>query len=83
MLLELLSEVECVDGECADGKCVDGQCADGQCADGEGEKGLRLDCAIVNTDIPSVKLVESTDFFYPLVDDPYLQVSLLLLSQLP
>ena len=27
-------------------------------------------------DMPGTSLAQTTDFFYPLVDDPYLQVSL-------
>lgn len=34
---------------------------------------LMLDCSITETGISGYSLVQSTDMFYPLVDDPYLQ----------
>lgn len=32
-----------------------------------------MDCSIVETSIPDVFLISTTDFFYPLVEDPYMQ----------
>ncbi|KNC78274.1 selenide, water dikinase [Sphaeroforma arctica JP610] len=32
-----------------------------------------MDCSILDTSIPGVVMVSTTDFFYPLVDDPYTQ----------
>ena len=32
-----------------------------------------MDCSVVKTAIPGIYTVSTTDFFYPLVDEPYLQ----------
>jgi len=32
-----------------------------------------MDCSVTPTKIPNIKLVQTTDYFYPLVDDPYMQ----------
>lgn len=36
--------------------------------------GIGLDSCVVPTRHPGLKLVQTTDFFYPLVDDPYIMV---------
>ena len=48
---------------------------------GEGEDrprvGIGMDASVTPIpDMPGTSLAQTTDFFYPLVDDPYLQVSL-------
>ena len=35
-------------------------------------KGIGMDCSITPTRHHSLSLVQTTDFFYPLVDDPYI-----------
>lgn len=35
--------------------------------------GIGLDCCVLPTRHPGISLVQTTDFFYPLVDDPYMQ----------
>ena len=32
-----------------------------------------MDCSVVATQLPGILMVTTTDFFYPLVEDPYLQ----------
>lgn len=32
-----------------------------------------MDCSVTPTKFPDIKMVQTTDFFYPLVDDPYMQ----------
>ena len=49
---------------------------------GEGEDrprvGIGMDASVTPIpDMPGTSLAQTTDFFYPLVDDPYLQVSLI------
>lgn len=39
----------------------------------DNEIGIGLDCAVTPLKYKDMFLVETTDFFYPLVDDPYLQ----------
>ncbi len=36
-------------------------------------KAATWDCCVTDTKFPDIKLVQTTDFFYPLVDDPYMQ----------
>ena len=40
---------------------------------GEGQIGIGLDSCVLPTRHKGLSLVQTTDFFYPLVDDPYLQ----------
>lgn len=40
---------------------------------GEGQIGVGLDSCLLPTRHKGLRLVQTTDFFYPLVDDPYLQ----------
>jgi hypothetical protein len=49
-------------------------------ASGIGEESAPVgtdDCSITPTAIEGVWLAQTTDFFYPLVDDPYVMVSLI------
>uniref|UniRef100_A0A0K0FZ19 Probable selenide, water dikinase (inferred by orthology to a C. elegans protein) n=1 Tax=Strongyloides venezuelensis TaxID=75913 RepID=A0A0K0FZ19_STRVS len=39
----------------------------------DNEIGIGLDCAVIPLKYKDMFLIETTDFFYPLVDDPYLQ----------
>jgi len=32
-----------------------------------------MDCSVTPTKFEDIKMVQTTDFFYPLVDDPYMQ----------
>jgi len=40
--------------------------------EGIGE-GIGMDSSVIATKIPGINMVQTTDFFYPLVDDPYMQ----------
>ena len=40
---------------------------------GEGKIGVGMDSCVLPTRHPGISLVQTTDFFYPLVDDPYMQ----------
>lgn len=40
---------------------------------GEGQIGIGLDSCVIPTRHKGLSLIQTTDFFYPLVDDPYLQ----------
>lgn len=40
---------------------------------GEGKIGIGLDSCVLPTRHRGISLVQTTDFFYPLVDDPYMQ----------
>lgn len=40
---------------------------------GEGQIGIGLDSCVLPTRHKGLSLVQTTDFFYPLVDDPYMQ----------
>lgn len=40
---------------------------------GDGKIGIGLDSCVLPTRHPGISLVQTTDFFYPLVDDPYIQ----------
>lgn len=41
--------------------------------EGVGSDKGSMDCSIVPTKIPGVFMISTTDFFYPLVDDPFIQ----------
>ena len=36
-----------------------------------------MDSCVIPLRFPQLSLVQTTDFFYPLVDDPYIQVNVL------
>lgn len=42
--------------------------------DGYGDGHLGMDCSIIPLKKHGLTLISTTDFFYPLVHDPYLQV---------
>ena len=44
--------------------------------EGLGNEHIGMDSAVIETKIPGVKLVQTTDFFYPNIDDPYLMVGI-------
>eukprot|EP01132_Coremiostelium_polycephalum_P002831 gene2831-3517_t len=39
----------------------------------EGMDGVGFDCSVIPTKFPDIVMVSTTDFFFPLVDDPYYQ----------
>ena len=39
--------------------------------------GIGMDSCVIPLRFPQLSLVQTTDFFYPLVDDPYIQVNVL------
>jgi selenide,water dikinase len=41
--------------------------------EGIGDGTIGMDCSIKQTRYPDIFLISTTDFFYPLVDDPYMQ----------
>ena len=38
--------------------------------------GIGLDCCVIPLRFSGLSLIQTTDFFYPLVDDPYMMVSI-------
>jgi len=40
---------------------------------GVGDGSISMDCAVIPSKYPGIFTVQTTDFFYPLVDDPYMQ----------